>query len=152
MTIRQSSRKPVKVWEHHQVDVCENLVASKVDDDVKISVPEAPHQLRDNLLVNSQQFESNYNKLRALIQAYRNSNKSWIANDFRTDTKESDPMGKTRQTREIVQRVRKERALRTRMLVNNPPRQHNKRSGRCKSGCRRSSLCSRLRTSSTMLD
>ena len=63
-------------------------------DYVKISVVlrEAPTKLRDNLLVNSQQFESNYNKLRAIFQGYLNSNKSWTANDFRNDTKESDPM------------------------------------------------------------
>ena len=61
---------------------------------MKISVVlrEAPTKLRDNLLVNSQQFECNYKKLRAIIQAYLNSNKSWTANDFRYDTKESDPM------------------------------------------------------------
>ena len=52
----------------------------------------SPTKLRDNLLVNSQQFESNYNKLRAIIQAYLNSNKSWTADDSRNDTKESDPM------------------------------------------------------------
>ena len=34
---------------------------------------------------------SNCNKLRAIIQADLNSNKSWTAND-RNDTKESDPM------------------------------------------------------------
>ena len=75
-------------WEY-QVDVYEKLATSKLDDDVKISVVlrEAPTKLRDNLLVNSQQFESNYNKLRAIIEAYLNSNKSWTANDFRNDTK-----------------------------------------------------------------
>ena len=80
-------------WEH-QVDVCEKLATSKLDDDVKISVVlrEAPTKLRDNLLVNTQQFESNYNMLRAIMQAYLNSNESWTANDFRNDTKESDPM------------------------------------------------------------
>ena len=80
-------------WEH-QVDVYEKLATSKLDDDVKISVVlrKAPTKLRDNLLVNSQQFESNYNKLRAIIQAYLNSNKRWTANDFRNDSKESDPM------------------------------------------------------------
>ena len=52
---------------------------------------EARTKLRDNLLVNSQQYESNY-KLRAIIQPYLNSNKSWIVNDFRNDTKDSDPM------------------------------------------------------------
>ena len=58
-------------WEH-QVDVCDNLSSTKQDDDVKISVVlrEAPQKLRDHLLVNSQQFESNYSKLRAIIQAY----------------------------------------------------------------------------------
>ena len=41
------------------MDVYEKLATSKLDDDVKISVVlrEAPTQLRDNLLVNSQQFE-----------------------------------------------------------------------------------------------
>ena len=72
--------KPAKfkeAWEH-QVGVHEKLATSKLDDDVKISVVlrEAPTKLRDNLLVNSQQFESNNNKLRAIIQAYLNSNKS----------------------------------------------------------------------------
>ena len=89
------SENPAKVeeawksWEQ-QVDVYENLSLSKLDDDVKISVVlrEAPQKLRDHLLVNSQQFESNYNKLRAIIQAYLNTNKTWIANDFR----ETDPM------------------------------------------------------------
>ena len=42
--------------------------------------------------MNSQQFESDHNKLRAIIQACLNWNKSWIADDFRNDTKESDPM------------------------------------------------------------
>ena len=47
------------------MDVYENRSSSKLDDDVKISVVlrEAPQKLRDYLLVNSQQFESNYNKL-----------------------------------------------------------------------------------------
>ena len=66
-----------KSWEQ-QVDVYENLSSSKLDDDVKISVVlrEAPQKLRDHLLVNSQQFESNYNKLRTIIQAYLNTNKT----------------------------------------------------------------------------
>ena len=78
-----------KLWEH-QVDVYENLSSSKLDDDVKISVVlrEAPPKLRDHLLVNSRQFESNCNNLGAIIQAYLNTNKTWIANDFR----ETDPM------------------------------------------------------------
>ena len=72
----------------HQVSVNENLAASKLDDTVVPSVVlrEASPTLRDN-----QQFECNYNQLRAIIQAYLSSNKSWIANDFRSDTKESDP-------------------------------------------------------------
>ena len=76
-------------WEH-QVDIYENLSSTKLDDDVKISVVlrECPQKLRDHLLVNSQQFESNYNKLRAIIQAYLNTNKTWIVNDFR----ETEPM------------------------------------------------------------
>ena len=76
------------------MDVNENLAASKLGDDVKISVVlrEAPSKLRDHLLVNSHQFESDYNKLRAIIQAYLNSNKIWIATEFRSETKGSDPM------------------------------------------------------------
>ena len=68
-----------------------NLSSTKLEDDVKISVVlrECPQKLRDHLLVNSQQFESNYNKLRAIIQAHLNTNKTWIVNDFR----EIDPMG-----------------------------------------------------------
>ena len=78
-----------KSWEH-QVDVYENLSVRKLEDDVKISVVlrEAPPKLRDHLLVSSQYFESSYKKLRAISQAYLNSNKTWIANDFRG----SDPM------------------------------------------------------------
>ena len=87
------SEETWKTWEH-QVDVYEKLATSKLEDDVKISVVlrEAPTKLRDNLLLKSQQFESDYNKLRAIIKAYLNSNKSWIANDFKNDTKKSDPM------------------------------------------------------------
>ena len=67
------------------MDIFENLSSTKLDDDVKISVVfrECPLKLRDHLLVNSQQFENNYNKLRAIIQAYLNTNKTWIVNDFR---------------------------------------------------------------------
>ena len=67
------------------MDIYENLSSTKLDDDVKISVVlrECPQKLRDHLLVNSQQFERNYNKLRAIIQAYLNTNKTWIVNDFR---------------------------------------------------------------------
>ena len=70
-----------KSWEH-QVDVYEKLVTSKLDDDVKISVVlrEAPQKLRDHLLVNSQQCERDYNKLRAIIQAYMNTNKTTSGN------------------------------------------------------------------------
>ena len=64
--------KPAKFEEawnasEHHVDVYEKLATSKMDDDVKISVVlrEAPTKLRDDLLVNSQHFEENYNKLRA---------------------------------------------------------------------------------------
>ena len=89
-------------WEH-QADVYENLSSSKLDDNVKISVVlrEAPQKLRDHLLVNSQQFESNYNKLRAIIQAYLNTNKTWIVNDFReTDPMEVDYIGKGKRQRQ----------------------------------------------------
>ena len=78
---------------HHKNIPIHTVENKKLDDDaVKISVVlrEAPTKLRDN--VNSQQFKSDYNKLRAIIQAYLNSNKRWISNDFRNDTKESDPL------------------------------------------------------------
>ena len=87
-----------KSWEH-QVDIYENLSSTKLDDDVKISVVlrECPQKLRDHLLVNSQQFESNYNKLRAVIQAYLNTNKTWIVNDFReTVPMDVDHIGKSK--------------------------------------------------------
>ena len=87
-----------KSWEH-QVDTYENLSSTKLDDDVKISVVlrECPQTLRDHLLVNSQQFECNYNKLRAIIQAYLNTNKTWIVNDFReTVPMDVDYIGKSK--------------------------------------------------------
>ena len=50
--------------------------------------------------MNSQQYESDCNKLRAIIQAYLNANKTWIANDFReTDPMEVDYMGKSKGNR-----------------------------------------------------
>ena len=87
-----------KSWEH-QVDIYENLSSTKLDDDVKISVVlrECPQKLRDHQLVNSQQFESNYNKLRAIIQAFLNTNKTWIVNDFReTVPMDVDYIGKSK--------------------------------------------------------
>ena len=87
-----------KSWEH-QMDIYENLSSTKLDDDVKISVVlrECPQKLRDHLLVNSQQFESNYNKLRAIIQAYLSTNKTWIVNDFReTIPMDVDHIGKSK--------------------------------------------------------
>ena len=72
------------------MDIYKNLYSTERDDDVKISVVlrECPQKLRDHLLVNSHEFERNYNKLRAIIQAFLNTNKTWIVNDFR----ETDPM------------------------------------------------------------
>ena len=87
-----------KSWEH-QVDIYENLSSTKLDDDVQIGVVlrECPQKLRDHLLVNSQQFESNYNKLRAIIQAYLNTNKTWIVNAFReTVPMDVDYIGKSK--------------------------------------------------------
>ena len=47
--------------------------------------------------MNSQQFQSNYNKLRAIIQAYLNTNKTWIVNDFReTVPMDVDYIGKSK--------------------------------------------------------
>ena len=79
--------------------IYENLSSTKLDDNVKISVVlrESPQKLREHLLVNSQQFESNYNKLRAIIQANLNTNKTWIVNDFReTDPMDVDHTGKSK--------------------------------------------------------
>ena len=81
------------------MDIYENLSSTKLDDDVKIRVVlrECPQRLRDHLMVNSQQFESNYNKLRAIIQTYLNTKKTWIVNDFReTDPMDVDYVGKSK--------------------------------------------------------
>ena len=92
--------------------------------------------------MNSQQFESTHNKLRAIIQAYLNSNNSWTANDFRNDTKESVTMevdhisrgkgngkGEGKGTKPDNQdkecHVRCESALRARLLVTSKPRQNS---------------------------
>ena len=86
-----------------------NFSSTKVDDDVKISVVlrESLQQLRDHLLVNSQQFESNYNKLRAIIQAYLNTNKTWIVNDFReTDPLDANHTGRARARAKAKARAR----------------------------------------------
>ena len=42
--------------------------------------------------MNSPECETNSNKQRAIVHAYLTSNKSWIANDFKSDTKEPDLM------------------------------------------------------------
>ena len=67
------------------MDKNENLSSTKLDDDVKMSVVlrECSQKAASHLLVNSQQFESNCDKLRAIIQAYLNMNKTWIVNDQR---------------------------------------------------------------------
>ena len=47
--------------------------------------------------MNTQQLESNYNKLRAIIQAYLNTNKPWIVNDFKeTVPVDVDYIGKSK--------------------------------------------------------
>ena len=55
---------------------------------ISVELREAPQKLRDHLLVNTQQFESYCNKMKGIIETYLNTNKTWIASDFR----ESDPM------------------------------------------------------------
>ena len=80
-----------KSWEH-QLGIYENLSSAKLDDDVKINVVlrECPQKLRHHLLVN-------YNKLRAIIQAYLNTNKTWIVNHFReTVPMDVDYIGKSK--------------------------------------------------------
>ena len=87
-----------KSWEH-QVDIYENLSSTKLDDNVKISVVlrVSPQKLRDHLLVKSQQLGNNFNKLRAIIQSYLNTNKTWIVNEFReTDPMDVDHTGKNK--------------------------------------------------------
>ena len=84
-----------KSWEH-QMDIYENLSSTKLDDDVKISVVlrECPQKLRDHLLLNSLRVNT---KLRAIIQACLNTNKTWIVNDFReTVPMDVDYIGKSK--------------------------------------------------------
>ena len=79
-------------WEH-QVDVYEKLATSKLDD-VKISVVlrEAPTKLRDKLMVNSQQFESNYNKLRSNHSSVPEHEQELDCTRLQKQHEESDPM------------------------------------------------------------
>ena len=69
VTIRQSLRRRgsrgIMRW-----------MSTKIFHRESVVLREAPQKLRDHLLVNSQQFESNYNKLRAIIHAYLNTNKT----------------------------------------------------------------------------
>ena len=109
-----------KSWEH-QMDIYENLSSTKLDDDVKISVVlrECPQKLRDHLLVNSQQFESNYNKLRSI---QRNSS------DGRGLHRQEQRERKIEQRQRML-RVREKGPSRTRLLVTSKPRQDGKRGG-----------------------
>ena len=68
--------------------IFEKLAGSKLDDDVKVSVVirEAPPKPRDSLLVNPQQFEDQYSKLRIVFLSFLKSNKEWNG-DFRNETK-----------------------------------------------------------------
>ena len=125
---------------------------------MSVALREAPPKLRDKLLVNSQQFESNFTKLRSVVQAYLDSNKSWTANDFRSD-KRARPDGRrlcclrtntsTKQRSKEAKKlsptdkpktapVREETSLCARLLVTKPPRHNSERGGKRKNGCRRS--------------
>ena len=93
--------------------------------------------------MNSQQFESKYNKLRAIIQAYLNTNKTWIVNDFRDRSngrglKKKRAKAKLRATAKAkaVENVtmtenatcaEKKESFRTRLLVTSKPRQDGER-------------------------
>ena len=105
--------------------------------------------------MNSQQFESNYNKLRTIIQACLKSNKILIASVIRRHERvrpdggrpqrqrqrqkqKQKRISKARQTKHRVLHVRIEESLGTRLLVTNPPTYNSTRGGRYKSGCRRS--------------
>ena len=122
-----------KSWEH-QADVYENLSSSKVGDDVKFNVVlrEAPQKLRDHPLVNSQQFESNYSKLRVIIQAHLNTNRTRIANDFReTSPLEVDYIGKSKgkgkkQEQEQRQQKRKQQRRQQRQRQGQEQRQEQR--------------------------
>ena len=60
-------------------------------------------------MVNSQQFKRNYNKLRAIIQAYLNTNKTWIVNDFReTVPMDVDYIGKSKAKRQEQRQKRQQ--------------------------------------------
>ena len=66
--------------EEHKVHVYENLAGPKPDENVKISLVtrETPMKLRDNVQEKPQQFETNF-KLRAVSQAFLNTNRKWKA-------------------------------------------------------------------------
>ena len=69
--------------EERQVDMYENLAGPKLDEDVKISIEmrETPMKLRDNVQDKPEQFETNF-KLRAVSQAFLNTNRKWIVDDL----------------------------------------------------------------------
>ena len=72
--------------------VCENLARSKLGGDMKfcLVLREAPTQLRDKLLVNSQQINKNCTQLRSALQTFLYVNKPLVLIDFR-ETMEPDP-------------------------------------------------------------
>ena len=119
-----------KAWQHH-VDVCENLAGSKLDDDVKVSVVlrEAPKELQDNLLVNSQLFESNNIKLRSVIQAYLNSNNGWIYNARTAKAKTKGQGKEAQQARQKRAPCVRRRVTQHEIAVTKPPRQNSERGG-----------------------
>ena len=61
-----------------------DLTGSKLDEDVKMRVliREASSKLRDNLLIISQQLQRDNNEMRAVILAYLNTNRTWVADDL----------------------------------------------------------------------
>ena len=87
-------------------------------------------------LANSQQFESNYNKLRASIQAYLNTNKIWTAHDFRNDMVESDLMEVDYNKGRSLTTKTKSATCVERKDTSRETVGHSERGRRCKSGIR----------------
>ena len=79
---------------------------------MKISVVlrEALPKLRDHLLVNSEKFEGDYNKLKAIIQAYLNSNKDRERLQRISPTEEQRQRQEQGQEQEQRQRQRQRKA------------------------------------------
>ena len=106
-----------KTWEH-QVDVTEKLATSKLDDvKIRVVLREAPTELRDNLLLNSQQAQSKTNakaKTKGKVKT-------------KAKAKERSPTNKLKRAA-CTERKGTSRDC----LFTSKPIQNSKRGGRCK--------------------